>query len=201
MKELIKNTVVLTAITLIAGLLLGVVYEITKDPIAASKKATEDKACKQVFSEAASFDINYVMEEDGKAIVEQLQVDASIDQVIPAKDEAGQVLGYVVTVTSNEGYGGEITFMMGVKCDGVVNGIYMLSISETAGLGMNAKKDTFLEQYTDKEVEHFTVSKSGSQSEDQIDAITGATITSKAVTNAVNAGRQYVLDVLEKEGE
>ncbi len=60
-----------------------------------------------------------------------------------AVDESGEIIGYVITVTDSEGYGGDITFSMGVQMDGMLNGISILSISETAGLGMKADTDEF----------------------------------------------------------
>ena len=62
-----------------------------------------------------------------------------IDKALEAKDGSGTLLGYVLTVTSREGYGGDITFTMGIRLDGTLNGISILSISETAGLGMKAE--------------------------------------------------------------
>ena len=77
---------------------------------------------------------------------------------------------------------------MGVQKDGTLNGISILSISETAGLGMKADTDDFKNQFRDKKVEKFQYTKTGAASEDEIDAISGATITTNAVTNGVNAG-------------
>ncbi len=107
-----------------------------------------------------------------------------------AKDSAGETLGYVVTVTTKEGYGGDIRFTLGVRMDGTVNGISILSISETAGLGMRAE-EVLKPQFADKNVEKFEYTKSGATSESQVDAISGATITTNAVTNGVNAGLYY----------
>ena len=84
---------------------------------------------------------------------------------------------------------------MGVQNDGTLNGISILSISETAGLGMKANTDSFKDQFKNKKVEKFSYTKTGATSDDQIDAISGATITTNAMTNGVNAGLcafQYV---------
>ena len=105
-----------------------------------------------------------------------------------AKDASGEVLGYAINITTPEGYGGDITFSLGVKNEGTLNGIEILSISETAGLGMNATKDDFKNQFKDKKAEEFKVTKTGAQSEDEIDALSGATITSRAMVGGVNAG-------------
>ena len=98
------------------------------------------------------------------------------------------MLGYAIIITTPEGYGGDITLSLGVKNDGTLNGIEILSIGETAGLGMNATKDDFKNQFKDKKAEEFKVTKTGAQSEDEIDALSGATITSRAMVGGVNAG-------------
>ena len=112
----------------------------------------------------------------------------SIQEVTEALDDEGQRLGYAITVLTTAGYGGEIQFSMGVSLDGTVNGISFLSISETAGLGMKADTEEFRGQFAQKQVEAFTYTKNGASEEDEIDAISGATITTSAVTDAVNAG-------------
>ena len=100
-------------------------------------------------------------------------------------------MGYVFLVTSNEAYGGSLQLAMGITTDGTVNGISFLSLSETAGLGMEADKDTFKEQFAGKKVDEFKYTKSGAAADNEIDALSGATITTNAVTNAVNSGISY----------
>lgn len=106
-----------------------------------------------------------------------------------------KLAGYVVTATCSEGYGGDIQVMVGITKDYEVNKIEILSLSETPGLGANAQKDTFKEQYSGK-TSGITVKKGGGASGNEIDAISGATITSKAVTKAVNAA----LEAAKKTG-
>jgi electron transport complex protein RnfG len=96
----------------------------------------------------------------------------------------------VLTVTSHEGYGGDIQFTMGITNDGVLNGISILSISETAGLGMRAD-EVLKPQFAGKSAEKYEYTKTGAVSDSQIDAISGATITTNAVVNGVNAGLYY----------
>ena len=81
---------------------------------------------------------------------------------------------------------------MGVKADGTLNGISFLSIGETAGLGMKATEDKFKDQFKDKKVPKLSYTKNGAKSDDEIDALSGATITTNAVTNGVNAGLYYI---------
>ena len=98
----------------------------------------------------------------------------------------------MLTVTDHEGYGGDIQFAMGVQNDGTLNGISFLSIGETAGLGMKAQDEAFCDQFAGKNVDRFTYTKNGASNEMEIDAISGATITTNAVTSGVNSGLYYI---------
>ena len=110
---------------------------------------------------------------------------AKVDKVVTALDKKGKELGYVITVTDKEGYGGDITLTVGIQKDKTVNGISILSINETAGLGMEAKEKKFKKQFENKKVDSFVYQKEAS-AENEIDVISGATITTNAVTNGVN---------------
>ena len=191
--SIVRDTLILTVITLIAGLLLGLVYQITKEPIAQQEESAKTEAYKAVFAEADSFEpIVEAEDADLSAYLEQNGFSQSINEIMEAKDASGEVLGYAINITTPEGYGGDITFSLGVKNDGTLNGIEILSISETAGLGMNAQKPEWKGQFAGKKAEVFSVTKDGATSDDQINAISGATITSRAVTNAVNAAVYFV---------
>ncbi len=190
MKEMMKNTGILLAITLISGLLLGVVYQITKEPIAAQEEKAKQEACMEVFADAASFEEVELQAPDAAAWESAGYAQETVDEVMAALDSAGSAQGYVITVTTKEGYGGDIQFTVGVRADGTVNGISLLSISETAGLGMRAE-EVLKPQFANKNVEKFEYTKNGAAAENQIDAISGATITTNAVTNGVNAALYY----------
>ncbi|MDE5932165.1 MAG: RnfABCDGE type electron transport complex subunit G [Lachnospiraceae bacterium] len=185
-----KDTAILLVITLVAGLLLGLVYQITKEPIAIQKEKAKQEACMEVFADAASFAEMEVMQPDAQEWAAAGFSQETIDEVMEAQDASGAVLGYVITVTTKEGYGGDIRFTVGITKDGTVNGIAILEIAETAGLGMRAE-EVLAPQFADKNVEQFEYTKSGAVSDSQIDAISGATITTNAVTNGVNAGLYY----------
>lgn len=118
-----------------------------------------------------------------------------IDEAAEAK-QGSETIGYVVTVTDKEGYGGNIQISVGILNDGTVNGISILDISETAGLGMRAKEPEFYEQYAGRQAASFEVTKNGESGDNMIDALSGATITSKAVTGGVNAALSYYQNVL-----
>lgn len=190
-KQMIRDSLILFTITLIAGLLLGGVYAITKNPIAKTQEDKKNEAYQAVFTDAAEF-----TEVTDAADAQQILADAGytkdrIDEVKAAMDADGNILGYVMTITSSEAYGGELQLAMGIRMDGTVNGISFLSLSETIGLGMEAKKPEFQEQFAGKQVEQFVYSKTGAAADNEIDALSGATITTNAVTNAVNAGICY----------
>lgn len=200
MKGMIKDALILFAITLIAGLMLGVVNDITKEPIAQQEQRAKNEACQNVFAAADSFEAQELAD---PAQIEQVLADAGIsgadiDELMAAKDASGALLGYVITVTDHEGYGGDIQFSMGITNEGTLNGISLLSISETAGLGMRAG-EVLVPQFSDKNVSRFTYTKTGATADSEIDAISGATITTNAVVNGVNAGLAY-FDKLLKGG-
>ena len=200
MKTMLKEAGILCAITLIAGCLLGLVYQVTKEPIAEAQQKAKDEACKEVFADAEGFVLQEdISSEDASSFVQDEGYNVSIDEVLEAQDASGSKLGYVITVTDHEGYGGDIQFSIGIRNDGTVNGISILSISETAGLGMNA--DSVLKpQFEDKNVEQFEYTKTGAPGDNQIDAISGATITTNAVVNGVNAGITYFRTQLMEGG-
>lgn len=187
-KGMIKDASILLLITVVAGLILGFVYQITKEPIAAAEEKAAKAAYQEVFPEAAGFsDKLELAVPEGESTWEQNYAGVDLDNVLMATDAKGVCLGYVLTMTSHEGYGGDITFTMGIQNDGTLNGISLLSISETAGLGMKAGT-VLVPQFAGKQVSQFTYTKTGSTMDSQIDAISGATITTNAVTTAVNAG-------------
>lgn len=187
---IIKDTIILTLITLIAGGVLGLVYEITKEPIAKQQEMAKQEAYKAVFEDADTFEV--CVEAEDKALADYLAGEGfeaqTVNEIMEAKDASGETLGYAINLTTSEGYGGDITFSMGVQADGTLNGISILTISETAGLGMNATKDEFKGQFEEKQADAFEVTKTGASKENEINAISGATITSNAVTQGVNCG-------------
>ena len=203
MNDLIKDGLKLVIITLVAGICLGAIYGITKDPIASQEIKKQQEAYQAVFPDAADFkEVDGFSEEAAQAViaaydnpVEGHEGD-TITSAVTALDGSGSILGYIFNITTHKGYGGDILLTVGIQADGTVNGYSVLSISETAGLGMHAK-DTgdgaWGNQFAGKQVESFQVVKDGSGSADdtKIDAISGATITSKAVTGAMNSCLAY----------
>lgn len=170
LKDYLVPTVTLFVICLIATLLLGLTNEVTAPIIEKLAVETEIKSRQTVFADAASFG-EAKISDDGTSVVAAL-------------DESGATIGYVVVNTA-KGYGGDISVMTGVDVDGKVTGVNILSHAETAGLGAKATEASFRDKFVGL-VNGITVSKDKA-GENSIDAITGATITSRAVVNAVNA--------------
>ena len=189
------DIVIITLITLVAGLLLGVVHTVTAGPIARQEEKTRIETQKAVFSDAASFESLEGIEEDA-AVIKTLE-DAglsktSVEAVDVAYDGSGEKLGYVITSVNKEGYGGEIKIMTGISSkDGnlTVNSIAFLTLAETAGMGMKADLPDFKDQFKGLDPGQVMIeyTKNGKSADHEIDAISGSTVTTKAVTKAVNA--------------
>lgn len=200
-KQMVKDTAILFCITLVAGLLLGGVYQLTKKPIEQAEIDKKMSAYETVFHDAATFEAYGDFDgEAAQSILNEAGLEkSSIDEVNLAFDSQGEFMGYVVVATNNEAYSGQLQLVVGIQKDGTVNGISYLSLVETVGLGMEAAKPFFMDQFAGKKVEQFSYSKTGATMEHEIDALSGATRTTNAVTNAVNASLVYVNALQEQE--
>ncbi len=188
MKKIIKDALILFAITLIAGILLGFVFKITKDPIADQKEKTKLKAYSKVFETMDTYkDYDGELSDFDDVLDKNDLNQNTIDGVVYAYDTSKNMLGVIVTVTNPDGYGGNIQMTVGIDTEGKITGLEFLSISETAGLGMKAKNGSFKDQFIGKGSDVLTVIKTKNAEDKEIDAISGATFTSKAVTSGVNA--------------
>ena len=196
----IKDAIILFAITLISGLILGFVYDITKAPIAAAAKAAKNEAYAVVFPEAKDFEASDAetakIAETADEISGKGFGHITIDEVVDAKDASGNNVGRVITATSKDGYNGTVQLSVGIKSDGTVVGITFLTLAETPGLGMRAGEKDFYSQYANKNTKEFKLVKGSASGDNEIAAISGSTITSSAVTNAVNAAL-YFNSILE----
>lgn len=181
-KEIIITTVSLFLICAVAAGVLGAVNMITAPAIADIQQKAADEAKANVLPAAVTFDIAAVPDA----------------QAYEGRDAAGALVGYVF-VTSASSYGGKLELMTGVDLNGSVTGINILTIDDTPGLGMNAKRDEFRNQYVGKSGE-LTVVKGSASGDEEIAAITSATITSKAVTSCVNQALALFAQVAGKEG-
>ena len=174
-KENILNLViVLTIICAISALALAYVYNITKEPIAKQKRLEMIKAIKSVLPKNVVND----------PLKDKIKIDGRT--VYIGKDSAGKVVGVAFKCVSNEGYGGKIEIMLGLKKDGTINAIQILSHSETPGLGAKIEQPWFKKQFEGRNLKNtkWKVKKDGGD----IDQISGATISPRAVTKAVYQG-------------
>lgn len=197
-----RVTAAICIIGLVAGLALGTVYFVTKGPIEKTAEKNKQASYEKVFPEAEEFvSAEDISMDTANARIEELGASGvTLDEIVYAKS-GGETAGYIVIVTTHEGYAGDIQMALGVDLNGVITGLTMLSIGETTNLGMEARDDpSFAAQYVGKPVDSFTVVKTEPANENEIKAISGATITSNAVTNAVNTALLYIHDMLGGAG-
>ena len=183
-KFILKLAAILFAISFICTLLLVLCNALTEDRIALLKKEAENKAKTDVLPVAAAFE-----DADAKDVAE----------AYIGKDSDGNTVGYCFKTEPN-GFGGKITMMVGIDKDGKVSGVKITNLSETPGLGAKATDESWLSQFTGKDGE-IAVVKTGNAKDNEINAISGATITSKAVSQGVNSAINAAKELMEREGK
>jgi len=197
-----KPVVVLTLIAAIAGLALSGVYSMTKDTIDDQKRAAQAASFLVVCPDADHFDTDEAID---KAIADLNGAvygtgfgRVSINEGFAALDADGNVVGHALSVTTADGFDGNITLAVGINADGAVNGISFTELNETPGMGMRVDEDAFKGQFSGKAVSRFTLNKAGgSTADDEIDSVSGASTTSGAVVNAVNAALDFYANVVK----
>jgi electron transport complex protein RnfG len=191
---ILKDAMALFIVTLISAFALSFVYELTKAPIAKQDEMKKQKAYQAVYEDTTpKLDdklMNILKDTDLKSL-DAAYKNTTIDEINDAYDSNGKQVGYILKV-STKGYKDTITLTYGYSLDGTVQNVEFLALNDTAGLGMNAAKPDFIGQFSGKTVDKFEVTKTGAASDNQIDAISSATITSRAVTSAVNAGIAFL---------
>ena len=166
--------VALFVICVVAGGVLGVVYNATKDPIAAAETAKRTEAIKNVLPE-----FNELKETKVKSAMEDIDIPFYL-----AYDADNNFIGAAVETFTNKGFSGNVSLMVGILADGTINNISVLQHAETPGLGSKMTEPSFKDQFNGKNAESFkfNVKKDGGD----VDAITAATISSRAFCDAVN---------------
>lgn len=187
-----KPVIALTLIAALAGVALSGVYSMTKDTIEAQEMAKETEAYKAVCPEADSF---AAVEAAEGALKEMEGQTTRVNKVYAAKDAAGNIIGYAMNVTS-KGFGGDVSMALGMTAEGKITAISFTELQETAGLGMKADEPAFKDQFIGKSG-MLSLVKGTASGEQEISAITGASVTSGAVIDAVNAGTDLYLSVLK----
>ena len=182
-KSIFIPAVSLFLICLVVTTLLTITNTITRPTIDTLEKNKAESTKKIVLPEASSF----------------VEMD-SMENTFKGLDNSQNTIGYVF-ITSQKGYGGEIKVMTGISKDNKVEGVSILSQNETPGLGTNTTNDNFRNQYKKSvPINGFNIVKSEAK-DGEIEAITGATISSKAVTDAVNCALEKFYTIKESSGE
>ena len=183
MREFVKLPLILFAIALIAGALLGITNALTKEPIKAQHELALKNAREELFK-----DSEFEMIDESPIYGEY----ENVENLYEAK-KGGDVAGYIVTLTK-DGYGGAILLNIGVTTDGVITGVIVGTNSETPGLGAKAGEPEFAGQFPGKG--KITLVKGDAVAEDEVSAITAATITSTAVVDGANQAIEITSELM-----
>lgn len=199
---MMKDALILCAITLILGAILAGVYIVTKKPIEDAQAKTNNEACQKVVETGAT------VGDDDAALVKEvnayfaehdlsnqktsegdlLSVYVEVTQVHKVTDKDKKENGRVYLANAKKGYGGNISFALGVNGEGKVTGISITSESETAGLGANCENADWQKSFAGKVLPSDPAQNMYNKNEEtdsQVQALSGATVTSRAITNAV----------------
>lgn len=188
---IIKLAAILFAIAFVCTFILVLCNDITAPIIAENTKVAEEEAKQSVLPDATG----------GFETVKNFKSHGIAEAYI-GKDDKGEIVGYCFKVSTkdneNKAFGGEIQMIVGVDKDLRITGVDLTTLAETPGLGAKADEDEFKNQFKGKSGE-LTVVKSGAK-DSEIQAISGATISSKAVTEGVNNATKAA-QVLGKEAK
>ncbi|MFH0926930.1 MAG: RnfABCDGE type electron transport complex subunit G [bacterium] len=192
MKDFFKPILILTTICMVAAVILAKVYDITKEPIAEQKSREQLNAIDAV-----------VPGHDNDPIKDAIKVSVGKDkrgeeQVIEFFRcfKQDKLVGVAFKAKTSEGFGGNIAIMIGVNEKGIITGIEILESQESPGLGAKILKPFFKDQFKGRSLQNtkWQVKKDGGD----IDQITGATVSPRAVTKAVKEGLRIFEQFKEK---
>lgn len=196
LRDIIKPTIVLFLICTIVTLALALTNYATKDVISEQTRIQEESARREVFSEAENFEEI----EELDSIIGITSENRLVKKAFKCL-KAEEVIGRVYSI-ENKGYGGTISIAVGIDNSGKTTGVKIISLSETPGLGSKVQDEPFISQLIGiSPKEALTVVKGGGPKEEEIDAVSGATISSKAVIEAVQEAIDIDNKVKEKGGE
>ncbi|MDO4323861.1 MAG: RnfABCDGE type electron transport complex subunit D, partial [Lachnospiraceae bacterium] len=195
-REFPKAAVNLTVITLVAGLALSSVYMLTKDKIDEQNMAASAASYQEVCPDAASFSyddaIMAAVDALNGEIYDEQFGKTYINEAVVGNAPDGSTAGYVISVTSADGFDGNITLSVGISSEGTVLGISFTELNETAGMGMRCGEDEFKNQFAGVNTDAFVLNKAGgSTADNEIDSVSGASVSSGAVVNAVNTALAF----------
>lgn len=182
-KAIPKPVSILLVITLIAGAVLSGVYVTTSDRIARNSERANQAAYRSVVPGAESF--------RSLELAQETVGTTQIQKVLAGLDGSGQTLGYAIAVHNSQSYDGGLTLVVGILPDGTVTGIHFTELHETAGMGMRCGEPEFTRQFENVNVPAFALGKGATGGHGTIDSVAGATVSSTAVVDAVNAALAY----------
>ena len=197
-----RPVVVLTLIAALAGLALSGVFAMTKDTIEDQKRAAQAASYLVVCPGADHVETDETIDSAVAALNGAPYGSdfgrVTINEGFAAVDASGNPVGYAISVTTADGFDGNITLAVGIDTQGAVSGISFTQLNETPGMGMRVDEDAFKGQFAGRAVDRFTLNKAGgSTQESEIDSISGASTTSGAVVNAVNAALDFYNNTLK----
>lgn len=192
----VKDALILCLITLVAGALLGGFYEITKEPIKISEENALKVAYENVLPGGKTF------EDVSEEIVgASAGYPASMVFTLRVKDENSKIIGYIVE-TVTKGYGGDVYVLVGFDTNKKITGIaYPKGLQETPGLGMKVANEKFYKQFAGKDTNNtLIIDKSGTSTDPgRVDAVSGATKSSKAVVDCVNTACGFASRAMQND--
>lgn len=191
MRDIVKTTLSLIIICFAVSLCLAFVNNVTKDTIAERAKSDAEEQRRQVMAKAESFkEVSGWQEKDSSGMIREAYAAYAGDKLI----------GYVFSAAP-KGYGGEIRVTIGITSDRAISGVKVGDNKETPGLGTKTAESSFTGQYLNKNIQtQLEVVKRAPTGDNQIEAVSGATISSRAVTGAVQAAATLGQKLLEEGG-
>lgn len=193
MNETLKLGLILLLISAISAVVLGASNNITAAKIAEADQLANDLARKEVLPDADSFKLL-----DESKSNELISSNPEIIEIYEAYDSSNNLIGYTFK-TATGGYGGDVQVMTGISCDGKITGMKVVNHSETPGLGANSTKEYFQERFIGKSTENeLVIVKTSPAKDNEVEALTSATITSNAVAKGVNIAREVYKTQLAK---
>ncbi|NLJ98987.1 MAG: RnfABCDGE type electron transport complex subunit G [Tissierellia bacterium] len=191
MKETIKLGLTLFLITAISASILAFSNKVTSVRIAEADKIADQAAKTEVLPDGEKFEEL----EEGKA-KEIVDENSKITEIFEGY-KGDELVGYTIKIKTN-GYGGEIEFMTGISTEGKITGIKVLNHGETPGLGANATKAYFTDSFKNKPVDKEVAAEKDPTGDNEVQAITSATVTTDAVVEGVNIAREAYNSKLAK---
>lgn len=191
MKKTIRLGLTLLVFAVIAAGVLGLLNLQTKDIIAEGQIEANNEARQEVLSDGESFE-----EVDQTTFDEAVKDSPHVEEIYEGLDGSGELVGYTIK-TSLNGYSGPIVVMTGVNTDGIISGMKVVSNTETPGLGANASNPEFQDEFSQKSADGDIELVKNDPTEEEVQALTGATITSKTVTESVNEAIKAYNNILK----